>query len=202
MAELGDDWIAGGASQVMPDRYEFAAGASNNNVAHASLIQEDLSPLRRRDAITGELLPAVQRDVVIRDLNLSYGDTGDWYILKTPEAIKKFGAVKAAQLVKEAIQIEFEDPEARINNSPISERLALFDYIPNERAGRLLYLYAGIDTNAGEALSVVPVQDFEGVPTHYLIQVVNPNNFAVIVLPRYRIPILPAAESPLMQTSA
>ena len=35
---------------------------------------------------------------VIDGLNFSYGDTGDWYIIKTPDAARKFGAATAAFL--------------------------------------------------------------------------------------------------------
>ncbi len=102
----GDDWIAGGPAQAVPDRYENSAGASNNTVAYASLLTEDFSQLRR--TVGGNLLPVAQRDVFIDGLNFSYGDPADWYLLRTPEALKEFGTAKAAQLLKNAIELEFE----------------------------------------------------------------------------------------------
>ena len=171
----GDDWIAGGPSMIVPDRYEFLAGAANNNVAYASLLAEDLTPLRKSSTTD------TTEDVVIDNLNLSYGDSGDWYVLKTPEAVKKFGSVKAAQLVKDAISLKFTDAEAQVATLPIRQRLAAFGYDHTTGApGRLLYLFAGNDIDPGDGLSVVPVEHFEGVPNHYLIHVVNPNNYAII----------------------
>ncbi|MEQ1825056.1 MAG: SUMF1/EgtB/PvdO family nonheme iron enzyme, partial [Pirellula sp.] len=176
----GDDWIAGGPSMIVPDRYEFKAGAANNNVAYAALLSEDFSVLRGRNA-NGVLKSEAERDVKISNLNLSYGDQGDWYVFKTPESLKTMGSAKAAQLVKDAIKIQFTDAEVNDVALPLGKRLYDFGYRDaSGDPGRLLYLFAGNDTDPGEGLSVVPVERFEGVPEHYLIHVVNPNNYAII----------------------
>ncbi len=57
----GDDWMAGGPSAVVPDRYEFTAGAANNTIAKAALVAPDFSKL-----LAGQ-------DVSLSNLNLSQG---------------------------------------------------------------------------------------------------------------------------------
>jgi hypothetical protein len=121
-------------------------------------------------------------DVTIENLNLSYGDSGDWYVLRTPSALKWFGSAQAAQLVKDAIGLRFLDRDAADPTTTVGQRLdGLFDYDhATLNPGRLLYLFAGQDTDSGPGLKIVPIQDFEGVPDYYLIRVVNPNNAALI----------------------
>ncbi len=143
----GDDWIAGGPSQIMPDRYEFLAGAANNSVSYAAVLGEDLTPLRLSS------LTDVPQDVVIDDLNLSYGDSGDWYVLKTPEAVKQFGSTKAAQLVKDAIQLKFTDPETLNANSPLSLRLAAFGQSASSNVDCFISL---------QGKTVIQVMDYRG----------------------------------------
>ena len=176
----GDDWLAGGPSQVVPDRYEYASGSANNSVAYASLLTEDFSILRKRDS-NGVLLAPQNRDVTVSNLNFSYGDSGDWYILKTPQAVKSLGSAKAANLVKDAIAIKFTDADAQVSTSPIRQRLSAFGYDHNSGAvGRLAYLFAGKDNDPTENLALSPVEQFEGVPEYYLIHVLNPNAFAIV----------------------
>jgi hypothetical protein len=81
----GDDWIAGGPHQLPPDRYEFASGRSNDTAISASVLREDFKPLRLSS------LTDSTEDVIIKDLNFHYRDSSDWYLLRTPEALKQFG---------------------------------------------------------------------------------------------------------------
>ena len=164
----GNDWIAGGPSQVVPDRYELAAGAANDTIDDASLLDEDVKPLLR------------SQDVPIGDLNFSYGDAGDWYVLKTPKALRSFGSAQAAQVLKVMLRLTFTDPEAKDNKSLIGQRLMQFGYDAPGDLGRLVYLFAGEDTDPTSHVSAVPVDKFEGVPEYYLIHVVNPNDYALI----------------------
>ncbi len=97
---FGDDWISGDTASLVPDRYEFSTGNPNDLVAYASLLTDSLLPLRT-------LNPA-PIDVVLDDLSLSYGDRGDWYVLKTPEALKSYGVANAAQpKVGDRLRLDF-----------------------------------------------------------------------------------------------
>ncbi len=65
----GDDWLAGGPSEPVPDIFEISSGESNDNVSHASLLSEArLLPLRWDEAN--------RRDVVIDGLSLGLGRSG------------------------------------------------------------------------------------------------------------------------------
>jgi hypothetical protein len=119
--------------------------------------------------------------VVIDDLSLHYGDRGDWYVLKTPEALKQYGGAQAAQLLREMIALKFASPEAQVSELPLRQILGRFGYDHSmEDGGHLLYLFAAQDTDPGEGVSIDPVEQFAGVPDHYLIHVINPHSRAIV----------------------
>ena len=68
------------------------------------------------------------RDVTIDRLNFSYGDREDWFVLKTPQALKAFSSAKAAQILKSMLRLEFTDAETRLATSPIRQQLSHYGY--------------------------------------------------------------------------
>lgn len=145
------------------------------SVAYAALFQEDFTPLRLSSDTD---LPV---DVTVADLNFHYGDRGDWYILPTPQAIKQFGGADAAQLVRQMLALHLQDPELQVATSPVRQRLASYGYdYATGTPGRMLFLFAGQDTDAGAGVTVVPVEQFAGVPDYYLLHVININDLAVL----------------------
>ncbi|MEQ1830332.1 MAG: hypothetical protein ABL921_30525, partial [Pirellula sp.] len=171
----GDDWIAGGIPSLVPDRYEFATGQSNDIVAYASLLTDSLLPLRLADPL--------RANVVLNELSLHQGDRGDWYVFQTPEAIKSFGASKAAEVVRSMIDLQFTSPEASTAGTPTASVLANFGYHVVGNANnpdRTFFLFAATDSDPGSGLSPVPIDQFVGVPDHYLIHVPNINNVSIV----------------------
>ncbi|MCA9091868.1 MAG: VCBS repeat-containing protein [Planctomycetaceae bacterium] len=152
----GDDWIAGNTVAVIPDRYEVTSsgGSSNSSSAYASLITEDLSGIRNQDP--------TQRVVEVKGLSFDNGDTEDWYIIRTPEALRKFGdqenSQAAAYLTKEMISATF------VNLPTIASSLS-----ESQRKISIL-LFAGDLTNSSGSVSAVPVEEFAGVPEYYLVK--------------------------------
>jgi hypothetical protein len=155
-----NDWIAGGPNQLTPDRYEYLSGDKNDDSLKAALIAESLDSLRRSPA----------EPVIIRNLSLTQGDVADWYILRTPEAVKSFGPVKAAQVLKTSITASTTDV--------------------------VLKLIAGRDTDPTPAgLNVVPVEQFDGVPEYYLIQVTRRAGLTSSVAVNYELTFAPSLAS-------
>ncbi len=176
----GDDWLAGGPDQIMPDRYEYLGGAANNIVAYASRLSEDFTILNRRND-QGQLLAENDRNVAIRNLNLGQGDPGDWYYFKTPSALRSVNASTAAQVLKSAINLKWNDAEIQVPNSPGRNVLTRFGYdFATGLAPRQVFLFAGVDTDPSDQVAVAPVERYEGVPAYYLVHVVNPNSLAVV----------------------
>ena len=147
----GNDWIAGGPNSLPPDRFEYAhgdLGGSNDDVQNASLLNVDFHQL------------LVNRtDIVVEDLNLHDGDRGDWYIVSAPEALRSFGTADSALLTPGMIEVYFSDYEVRTAYG--------------QRPGETLFLYAGKELIPGDPQSVVPVQEYAGVPDYYVLHVVN-----------------------------
>jgi len=94
----------------------------------------------------------------IDGLTFHLGDTADWYVLKTPEALKQLGASHAAYLAKEMIAVTFTNSSANGQFDPAQH----------------LFLFAAKDTDSGPALALQPVEFFSGVPDYYLLEVKNP----------------------------
>ncbi|MEQ9380101.1 MAG: PKD domain-containing protein [Pirellulales bacterium] len=88
------------------------------------------------------------------DLSLHPGDTGDWYVLRTPEAANVLGQSRSAFLTESMVVLDSEDLDSEDTNPE-------------------LFLFAGTDTDPGPGLSVIPVDNFSGVPDYYLIHVVR-----------------------------
>ena len=117
----GNDWIAGGSPALVPDRYEFSTGAANDDPAYASVLNaQDFVPLSTtqfsQDTISG--------------LNLTYGDQGDWYVLKAPEAQNLFGSATSAQMLKSMLQLGFTDTTASIIGGPTYQILQQYGAFP------------------------------------------------------------------------
>jgi len=119
----GNDWLAGGSPKLVPDRYEFGSGASNDVIAGASFLTDEQSKLAF--ALTG--------DLIVQGLNLHQGDAADWYAIKTPTALFSYGVAKAANVLKSAIQLQVLDPS-------LSEKasLSLFPARLDASSGRVV----------------------------------------------------------------
>ena len=164
----GDDWIAGGTPSLVPDRYEFAAGAANDDVADAAV-------LNPQDFVPQDLTkPSVD---VVHGLNLSDNDQGDWYILKAPAAMDLFGTATTAQLLDSMVGLTFTDAQAQV--AATQQILLQFGYTTNS-PGRLLTVYAAEGNDPANPTLLVPADQFAGVPDDYMIHVVNPNTYALI----------------------
>ena len=87
----GDDQLAGDGESpapgdftvLPPDAFEYVT------LANGAFGRNDSAPFAAQ-------LGPVAANTVVDGLNFSYGDTGDWYIIKTPDALRTFGAADAA----------------------------------------------------------------------------------------------------------
>ena len=142
----GDDWIAGGTPAVVPDRYEIPVGArgSNDSPEYATFVDMEIWP---------ETAGYVSE---IAGLSFHGGDREDWYVVRAPKAKLFFGEATTAYLAPELIEVDFQDASDQ-------DRLDLYR----------VQVFAGLDSDPGPGLSVVPVEEFSGVPEYYVIRVVN-----------------------------
>ncbi len=163
----GNDWITGG-SDTPPDAYEFTgpqATGSNDTPGNASPLDVDLSGLLADQNVTFPVDTSL-------DPSLSQGDAGDWYSLPTPVADNAFGTLDQALLTSQLVRLSFLDPGAQdlvenyLDNSPVQRPW--------------LYVYPAQDVTVNGITTYEPVDQYNGVPDHYLIHVVNPNDYAVI----------------------
>jgi len=166
----GDDWMSGGSPTLIPDRYEYASGSNNDSVSGATLFLEEQSRLRM----------SLSSDLVISGLNLTSGDAGDWFVIKTPTALNRFGEAKAANVLRESIKLRFTDSALLSSVSIVGNKLRGIGYNPaltNPNDSSLMYLHAGkLDTSSGK---VVLLERPEGVPEYYLLHVINVNQFSL-----------------------
>ncbi|RLB94870.1 MAG: hypothetical protein DRH50_05770, partial [Deltaproteobacteria bacterium] len=146
----GADLLAGGTTDT-PDDYELVTRAgstgTNSDVNYASL------------------LPVIESGDEIDGLTFHEGDQGDWYIIRTPDALKEYGESHQAFLSLDMISVVFDRPDMQ----------ALFD--DSNYSGKNLFLFAAEDTDPTETLSVLPVEQFSGVPEYYLLHVHNVRSF-------------------------
>ena len=128
----GNDWLAGGTASLPPDRFEYSQGESadsNDQPENASFVTLDFASLFKEEA----------EDVTIAGLNFHSGDGDDWYVIRTPEALKTYGSTKPALLTKEMIRVDSDT----VDDDALS-------------------LYAGVETVPGDPNSVLPVAEFAG----------------------------------------
>ena len=111
-------------------------------------------------------LGVVGANTLIDGLTFNQGDTGDWFLIKTPAALKNFGAANlaylsagmSATLAKNMIQVTFEKAPTPAFDS--TKHLFLF---AAEKVGNRIEPCGPIRT---------------GVPQYYLLHVVNPQALA------------------------
>ncbi|MFC1859343.1 LamG-like jellyroll fold domain-containing protein, partial [Thermodesulfobacteriota bacterium] len=104
------------------------------------------------------------------NLTFHEGDTGDWYLIETPVAVDSFGSAEKSLLTRDMFKIVFDDPEtnAFFNDS-------------NYFAETNYFLFAAeVDVADGKIASVVPVEQFSGLPDYYLLHVLNVGSFQVV----------------------
>ena len=155
--------MPGDLTRLPPDRFEYvtlATGESGRNDAFG---------------FAGDLGRPVANQV-IDGLSFNYGDTGDWYVIKTPDALKRFGDATSGFLAGDAPYV----------GAPAGLVQVIFDQAPGQPfvPGSHLFLFAAQDTDPGPGLAVEPVEFFAGVPDYYLLHVVNP--FAAVILGWWR----------------
>src|SRR5207248_2748708 len=132
----GDD-VAGNV-MTPPDRYESV-------VRHGTAGRND-------DFNFASYIGPIAANQLIDNLNLNFGDNGDWYILNAPSASNRFGQTQTGWLTREMIDVTF----GGVNYN---------DY----------FLFAAQPVNPADPLSLVPIEQFTGVPSYYLLHVVNIN---------------------------
>jgi len=153
----GDDTLSGGGGDDVivgnddwhPDRYEVVArgmaSGLNDDVQFAALLDTEAL------ATAG-----------VGGLTFHTGDAGDWYILPATGAFSRFGVSETAWLTSEMITVTFDDPAEQ----------ALFE--AGRAAGFGLNLFAAANrADTGDALQILPVEQFAGVPEYYLLHVIN-----------------------------
>jgi hypothetical protein len=100
--------------------------------------------------------------------SLHTGDRSDWYVFKTPQALKAYGDAQAALVLKSMIELEFEGTTQE--EKELLQKFGHTPFLPNSN-DRLLNLFAAADTDPGVGLQPIPLYNFSGVPEYYLIQV-------------------------------
>src|SRR6185436_3557793 len=83
---------------------------------------------------------------------------GDWYLLKTPQALQRFGTADRALLTRNMIEILGPNGAALVGFDPSTA----------------LYLFAAQDVDPGPGVQIEPVESPVGVPEFYLLHVLNP----------------------------
>ena len=76
------------------------------------------------------------------------------------------------------VNVTYTSPEVSVSGSPMATILQQFGY--GTQNDRLLYLFAAQGNNPNNPNSLTPVDQFAGVPSSYLINVINPNQYALI----------------------
>ncbi|MGB0582542.1 MAG: hypothetical protein ACPGVU_22895, partial [Limisphaerales bacterium] len=142
----GSDLLAGNRTQA-PDDFEYVlrndVNGSNDDVNFAAF------------------LPAVTQGLEISGLSIHEGDPGDYYIIRNPLPELAFHENQTSWLSREMISLVFDNPvEAAV-------------FAQSKLKDSNLFLFAAEDTDPGEALSVLPVEKFAGVPDYYILYVPN-----------------------------
>jgi len=172
----GSDYLDGGPGQDLlagdtttePDNYELVARggdtAANNTAAYAAE------------------LPAITPGTEIDGLTLHEGDPADWYVIRTPDAVKAFGPAHAAQFVMDMISVEFDQPHMQAMFDGFEMDVLNYNEPFNPYPESNRYLFAARDVDPGEALEIVPVEQYSGVPDYYLLKIENVRSFSVTAI--------------------
>ena len=150
----GSDLIAGNTI-VAPDSLEFVTRGGDSGL---------------NDDFTLASILEVQADFAF-DASLSEAESGDWYLVKTPQALNAFGETETALLSTEMITTTvLQDVGGVLEDT--NDSLEFF-------------LFAAQNNGDDENLEVVPVERFSGVPEFYLLHVTNtlvPDEFFALEL--------------------
>jgi len=168
----GDDHITGGGGAdillgdtgIAPDRFEF--------------VRRDLADGANDSPVYAALFDSVRATVSEADLSLSLADAGDWYILPTPTARKAFGETQTARLLPEMVHVSFDDLLAQETFDGLlgGATQSIWD------SGVPVHLFAAEVEDPGAELSLIPVEQFAGVPAFYMLHVANPHTFGIRAL--------------------
>ncbi|MFC1858044.1 proprotein convertase P-domain-containing protein [Thermodesulfobacteriota bacterium] len=155
----GADYIDGGAGA------DLLAGDTTTIPDDYELVTVDSTTANNDSVGFAAMLPEITNGTEIDGLSFHEGDLRDWYIIKAPDALKSLSAAHAAQLALDMISVKFD-------------RVDMTDLF-NTYATTGKYLFAAQDVNPGEGLEIIPIEQFDGVPDYYLLQIINVQSFRV-----------------------
>jgi ELWxxDGT repeat protein len=165
----GYDYLAGGPGDDVLD-----GGSGNDLLAGNSSTPFDIYEIVEVGGVTGHndtaayaaLLPEISSGMIIDGLTFNEGDRADFFLIRTPEALKEFSGAVSALLLREMLSLDFDDPAMQ----------TLFERF----AGSHLSLFAARDLDPSSVVEAVPVEQFAGVPEYYILKVVNVAAFTVM----------------------
>ena len=167
----GNDFIAGG-----PGNDYLDGGSGNDLIAGNTTTPFDRFELVKKGSVTGPnntaefaaLLPTVTPGMVIDNLSFHEGDRADYYIIRTPEALKQFSGSVAALLMRDSVSVVFDQFVSQ-------QRFDLF----GGAFGSNMALFAARDIDPSSRLEAIPVEQFAGVPEYYILKISNVLSFTV-----------------------
>ncbi|MEX0586922.1 MAG: hypothetical protein WD176_09770, partial [Pirellulales bacterium] len=167
----GADFLAGGPGDDLLD-----GGSGNDLIAGNTTTPFDIYELVTKGNVTAPnntanfaaLLPAITSGLIIDGLTFHEGDRADYYLIRTPDALKQFSGTIAGLLLLDMMEIFFDDPVSQDN----------FNRFGGAR-GSNLALFAARDLDPSSVIEAVPVEQFAGVPEYYILKIVNTSAFTV-----------------------
>ncbi|KPK43160.1 MAG: hypothetical protein AMK72_13695, partial [Planctomycetes bacterium SM23_25] len=168
---MGDDSLTGGPGAdllvgdagVEPDRFEFVTRGGEDG--------SNTSP------IFASLLEGIASGTVLSGLSFSLADRGDWYIIPAPTAAKAFGEAQDAHLTIEMILegLAFDNDF----DQALFDGLLLVGDTESRWAGPNAHLFAAEVDDPEAELSLIPAEQFAGIPDYYMLHILNPRSFGV-----------------------
>ncbi|MBE3070682.1 MAG: hypothetical protein IMZ66_10655, partial [Planctomycetes bacterium] len=178
----GNDFLAGGLGDDL-----LSGGGGDDVLAGDWILGPDAFDAVTRDGQAGfndslnfaALLNGISAGAVVGDLALGVGDRGDWYVIPAPPAANGFGPADLALLLAEHVAVQFfrVDPDTGVLLADTAAQQLFED---GRFLGPNVHLYAAETDDPARELSLVPVEQYAGVPAYYLLHVVNPLSFSLV----------------------
>ena len=196
----GDDVVSGGDGDD-----ELHGGGGADLVAGQTLLDFDrFEIVTRGGGTSANNAFAFAAEVEIRSgtidgLTLHQGDTDDWYLLRTPDAIRDYAGTHESFLsLDRGGEDDPDDAIESLNLLRVKENgddgSGMITGLPNDLGDITASLFPAIDPNAlpGQAPdpdNLVPMSEFDGVPEYYLLHIRNdapnePRRYRIEVSPR------------------